>query len=159
MFSKKWMLPLVLLAVVGLLLSACQQETVEEPEDSGTETVVIGFTSSQTGSLEVSGGRQAKGLELWMNDVNEAGGITLSDGTVVMFESVTYDDESNADRVQELYTRLITEDEADLLISPYSSGLTASAAVIAEQYGRVMITTGAASAPGNTRRPTQSHSL
>jgi len=46
--------------------------------------------------------------------------------------------------VQELYTRLATEDGADLLISPYSSGLTAAAAVIAEQYGKVMITTGAA---------------
>jgi branched-chain amino acid transport system substrate-binding protein len=48
------------------------------------------------------------------------------------------------ERVQELYTRLITEDEADFLISPYSSGLAAAAAVIAEQNGKVMITTGAA---------------
>jgi branched-chain amino acid transport system substrate-binding protein len=106
--------------------------------------MVIGFTSSQTGKLEVSAGRQAKGLQLWMDEINEAGGITLSDGTVVKFEKVTYDDESAKDRVQELYTRLATEDNADLLISPYSSGLTAAASVIAEQYGKVMITTGAA---------------
>jgi branched-chain amino acid transport system substrate-binding protein len=58
---------------------------------------------------------------------------------------VTYDDESNKDRVQELYTRLATEDNADFLISPYSSGLTAAAAIIAEQNGKIMITTGAAS--------------
>jgi branched-chain amino acid transport system substrate-binding protein len=69
----------------------------------------------------------------------------LSDGTGVKFEGITYDDESNTDRVQELYTRLATEDNADFLISPYSSGLTAAASVIAEQYGKVMITTGAAS--------------
>ncbi len=56
-----------------------------------------------------------------------------------------YDDESNKDRVQELYTRLATDDNADFLISPYSSGLTDAAAVIAEQYGKIMITTGAAS--------------
>ena len=55
------------------------------------------------------------------------------------------DDESNKDRVQELYTRLCTEDNADLLISSYSSGLTAATSVIAEQYGKVMLTTGAAS--------------
>jgi ABC-type branched-subunit amino acid transport system substrate-binding protein len=108
------------------------------------KTLVIGFTSSQTGNLEVSGGRQAKGLELWKNEVNAAGGITLSDGTVVTIEFATYDDESSKDRVQELYTRLATEDNADLLISPYSSGLAAAASVIAEQYGKVMITTGAA---------------
>ena len=47
--------------------------------------------------------------------------------------------------MQELYTRLATEDNANFLISPYSSGLTDAAAVIAEQYGKIMITTGAAS--------------
>lgn len=111
----------------------------------GAQTVVIGFTASQTGSQNVSSTRQVNGLNLWMDQVNSAGGIELSDGTKVTFEAVTYDDESNTDRVQELYTRLATEDEADFLISPYSSGLTAASAVIAEQYGKVMITTGAAS--------------
>jgi branched-chain amino acid transport system substrate-binding protein len=109
------------------------------------ETLVIGFTTSQTGSQNVSSTRQVNGLLLWMNQVNEAGGLELSDGTRVKFDHVTYDDESNNERVQELYTRLATEDNADYLISPYSSGLTAAAAVIAEQYGKVMITTGAAS--------------
>ena len=113
--------------------------------EAKTETVVIGFTTSQTGSLNVSSVRQVNGLMQWMNAVNDAGGIELSDGTKVVFEVVTYDDESNTDRVQELYTRLATEDNANFLISPYSSGLTAAAAVIAEQYGKVMITTGAAS--------------
>jgi branched-chain amino acid transport system substrate-binding protein len=64
---------------------------------------------------------------------------------MVTFDTVSYDDESSSERVQELYTRLATEDNADFLISPYSSGLTAASSVIAEQYGKVMITTGAAS--------------
>jgi len=107
-------------------------------------TVVIGFTSSLTGSQEVSSKRQVNGFNLWMQQVNDAGGIKLSDGTVVKFDAKTYDDESNKERVQELYTRLITEDNADFLISPYSSGLTAAASIIAEQNGKVMITIGAA---------------
>lgn len=109
-----------------------------------TKTVVIGFTSSKTGSLEVPSTGQTRGLELWLEHVN-ATGITLPDGTIVKFEFKTYDDESNKERVQQLYTKLINEDKADFLISPYSSGLTDAAAVIAEQYGRIMITTGAAS--------------
>ncbi len=109
------------------------------------KTAVIGFTASQTGKYNVSSTRQVNGLKLWMDQVNAGGGIVLSDGTTIKFEAVSYDDESNKDRVQELYTRLATEDNADFLISPYSSGLTAAAAVIAEQYGKVMITTGAAS--------------
>jgi branched-chain amino acid transport system substrate-binding protein len=108
------------------------------------ETVIVGFTSSLTGSQEVSSKRQVAGFNLWMNQVNEAGGIKLSDGTAVKFEAHTYDDESNKERVQELYTRLITEDNADFLISPYSSGLAAAASIIAEQNGKVMITAGAA---------------
>jgi ABC-type branched-subunit amino acid transport system substrate-binding protein len=116
------------------------------PAPSGeVKTLVLGFTASQTGAQNVSSVRQVNGLNLWLNEVNAAGGVVLSDGTAVQFEAVSYDDESNKDRVQELYTRLTTEDNADFLISPYSSGLTDAAAVIAEQYGKVMITTGAAS--------------
>jgi ABC-type branched-subunit amino acid transport system substrate-binding protein len=108
------------------------------------KTIVIGFTSSLTGSQEVSSKRQVNGLDLWMSQVNEAGGLVLSNGTVIKFEAVTYDDESNKERVQQLYTQLVTEDNADFLISPYSSGLTAAASIIAEQNGKVMLTVGAA---------------
>lgn len=156
----------LVLSILVLALSACgggsAPEATEAPaaEPAATEaaaaapespaaaaeeiTITIGFTASQTGAQEVSSKRQVNGFNLWMNQVNESGGITLSDGTVVKFAAQSYDDESNKERVQELYTRLITEDNADFLISPYSSGLTAAAAVIAEQNGKVMITTGAA---------------
>ena len=117
----------------------------EEAAPSGeAETVVIGYTASKTGSQEVPSRGQTRGLELWLEQVNQEG-ITLSDGTTVKFEAKTYDDESAKERVQLLYTTLIEEDGANFLISPYSSGLTDAAAIINEQYGKVMITTGAAS--------------
>ncbi|NOY99019.1 MAG: amino acid ABC transporter substrate-binding protein [Chloroflexi bacterium] len=154
-----------LLILASLVLTACGPKTTPTPEPVATEapseepvateapaepaavekTVVVGFTASLTGKYEVSSTRQTNGLKLWMDQVNAAGGVKLADGTVITFESKFYDDESSTDRVQELYTKLATEDNADFLISPYSSGLTAAAAVIAEQYGKVMITTGAAS--------------
>jgi branched-chain amino acid transport system substrate-binding protein len=146
-----------ILVLMGMLLSACgpgaapteapaaqQEPAVTEAPAMAEETVIIGFTSSLTGAQEVSSKRQVAGFNLWMNQVNETGGIKLSDGTTVKFDAHTYDDESNKERVQELYTRLITEDNADFLISPYSSGLTAAASIIAEQNGKVMITVGAA---------------
>ncbi|GAB4503282.1 MAG: amino acid ABC transporter substrate-binding protein [Anaerolineales bacterium] len=161
----KWF---ALLMVAGLLLAACGPQATPAPTEApateapateapateapATEapapvekTVVVGFTASLTGKLNVESTRQNNGFNLWMQQVNDAGGITLTDGTVVKFESKFYDDESNKDRVQELYTKLVTEDNADFLISPYSSGLADASAVIAEQYGKVMITTGAAS--------------
>jgi ABC-type branched-subunit amino acid transport system substrate-binding protein len=136
---RKILVPLILISV--LLLGTSITPTTAQTE----KTIVIGFTASQTGKYNVESTRQINGLNLWLDQVNSAGGITLSDGTVVKFKSVFYDDESSTDRVQELYTRLATEDNADFLISPYSSGLTDAAAIIAEQYGKIMITCGAAS--------------
>ncbi len=106
--------------------------------------IVIGFTTSQTGSLNVESTRQLHGLQLWVDDVQKAGGIKLKDGSVLMPELKFYDDESKSDRVQALYTQLINSDKVDFLISPYSSGLTKTAAVVAEQNDKIMITTGAA---------------
>jgi len=112
---------------------------------AATKTITIGYTASLSGKLNVESTRQVHGLHLWMDQVNKAGGIKLPDGTIVKVKDKYYDDESKKERVQELYTKLITEDKANFLISPYSSGLTDAAAVIAQQYGRIMITTGAAS--------------
>lgn len=159
--NRKMFFVLTLLLTASVFLSGCQpspaSEVTEEPQTAeptaagpveepmaGEVTVVVGFTSSITGKLEVSSKRQVNGFNLWLEQINAAGGITLSDGTVVKFDFKTYDDESNAERVQELYTRLISEDNADFLISPYSSGLTSAASIVAEQNGKVMITTGAA---------------
>lgn len=148
-----------LFTLFALVLSACTPAATpteapapttaaSEPDTAPAAkevTLTIGFTASTSGKYNVESTRQINGLNMWMNQVNDAGGIKLADGTVVKFQSKFYDDESTAERVQELYTRLATEDNADFLISPYSSGLTDASAVIAEQYGKVMITTGAAS--------------
>jgi len=109
------------------------------------KTVVIGFTASQTGKLNVEAIRQINGLNLWIEQVNAAGGVKLPDGTVLKFQAKFYDDESKKERVQELYTKLINQDKADFLISPYSSGLADAAAVIAQQYNKILISAGAAS--------------
>ncbi|MBN1137496.1 MAG: amino acid ABC transporter substrate-binding protein [Anaerolineae bacterium] len=136
---------LLIVALLSATLAACGgEEATQAPVAAQTKTVILGFTSSKTGSQEVPSTGQTRGLELWLEQVN-AQGITLPDGTVVKFEVKTYDDESNKERVQQLYTKLINDDKTNFLISPYSSGLTDAAAVIAEQYSQVMVTTGAAS--------------
>ena len=38
------------------------------------KTILIGFTASQTGKLNVEGMRQINGLNLWVEQVNAAGG-------------------------------------------------------------------------------------
>ncbi|HEY7664873.1 MAG TPA: amino acid ABC transporter substrate-binding protein [Xanthobacteraceae bacterium] len=107
------------------------------------DALKIGFTVSQTGKLNNDSVAQMRGFELWRDQVNAAGGIKAG-GKQNKVDFVTYDDESQNARVQQLYTRLIAQDKAQFLFSPYSSGLVASAAIVSEQYGKVMITTGAA---------------
>ncbi len=65
---------------------------------------------------------QLRGAELWRDQVNAAGGIKAG-GKSYQVKFVNYDDESNPQRVQQLYTRLILQDKANFLFSPYSSGL------------------------------------
>ncbi len=114
------------------------------PKAVEPKKLLVGFTASQTGAQQVASQKQTEGLQLWLDDVKKAGGIKLKDGTVYMPEMKFYDDESKTDRVQALYTKLINDDKADFLLSPYSSGLARAAAVVSEQNGKVMITAGAA---------------
>jgi branched-chain amino acid transport system substrate-binding protein len=107
------------------------------------QTITIGFTESKTGALNVDSTEQYRGFELWRDQVNAAGGFKAG-GKSYKVQFASYDDESNSKRVQQLYTRLILEDKADFLFSPYSSSLTATAAVVTEQYGKIMLTSGAA---------------
>jgi branched-chain amino acid transport system substrate-binding protein len=113
------------------------------PSGFAQQTIVIGFTVSKTGALNVDSLEQYRGFELWRDQVNAAGGIQAG-GKPYKIQFVNYDDESNSKRVQQLYSRMILEEKADFLFSPYSSSLTATAAVVTEQYGKIMLTTGAA---------------
>jgi len=124
------------LAVAAVLFGATAPGAAQE-------TLTIGFTASQTGLLNTDSIAQMRGFEMWRDAVNANGGIAAG-GKTYKVNFVSYDDESQNRRVQQLYTRLIVEDKAQFLFSPYSSGLVATAAVISEQYGKVMITTGGA---------------
>ena len=69
----------------------------------------------------MSATRQINGLHLWVEQVNKAGGVKLPDGTKVKVVTSFTMMRATKDRVQELYTRLISTDKADFLVSPYSS--------------------------------------
>jgi len=126
---------LVLIAAVALLTSA--------PAVAADDALTIGFTVSRTGKLNNDSTAQMRGFELWRDELNDRGGIQAG-GKRYKVNFVSYDDESANARVQQLYTRIINQDKAQFLFSPYSSGLVATAAIVSEQYGRIMLTTGAA---------------
>ncbi|MXQ07311.1 ABC transporter substrate-binding protein [Alphaproteobacteria bacterium GH1-50] len=104
------------------------------------ETLKIGAVGPKTGPL--AGGAAVSfwpNVQLWAHDVNEAGGITVG-GTSYMVEIIEYDDQTNPGETIKAVQRLATQDEADFILAPYSTGLNIAAAPIFQRYGYPMVT-------------------
>jgi branched-chain amino acid transport system substrate-binding protein len=96
--------------------------------------VLVGAAISQSGAHAGLATEYAKGIGLWRDEVNADGGLL---GRRVALRLL--DDGSEAIRSRTLYSRLIAEDKADLLIGPYGSAATLIAAAEAERARRVMV--------------------
>ena len=103
------------------------EPTAEEP--SG-DPIIIGSTLSLTGGLAPTAAIHRVAGELFVDRLNESGGLL---GRPV--EWVVLDDESTPDRAAALYERLITEDGVDLIIGPYGTGNITAAMQVADRYG------------------------
>ena len=91
--------------------------------------IVIGATSSQTGAFAVDADYNLNGMKLAVAEANEHGGWL---GRKI--ELKVYDDQSKPGTAVRLYTRLLTEDKASLLVGPYSSGITNAVAPLFNKY-------------------------
>ncbi|MCE4604780.1 MAG: amino acid ABC transporter substrate-binding protein [Aeropyrum sp.] len=118
-------------------------EAGETPAEE-VETLVIGAPLSLSGKYAKEGEMSLMGALAVVNWINDQGGIKVG-GKTYKLEFIFYDDESNPDRVVSLVEKLIAEDNVNFLLAPYSSGLTAKAAPIAEKYGAIMLSHGGAS--------------
>jgi len=96
--------------------------------------IIVGAVISQTGAHAELATEYAKGIELWRDEVNAAGGLLGR-----RIELRVLDDASRAALAGPLYQRLIREEKADLLIGPYGSAATLVAAAEAEHARRVMV--------------------
>jgi branched-chain amino acid transport system substrate-binding protein len=108
----------------------------------------VGAAVSRTGAQGELGADYAKGLELWRDEVNAAGGLL---GRRV--ELRLLDDASQATNTGPLYVRLIREEKADLLIGPYGSAATLIAASEVERARRVMINAAGPASAVHSREP------
>ena len=151
--------PFVLFAVllcIGMTLAACVppaavedapaaagEEEATAMDDAGAmegECVIkIGAAVSETGKYAREGKDVRQGYRLWEEWVNgEGGGIAVGD-QICSAEIIYYDDESDPDTITRLIEKLVTEDDVDLLLGPYSSAMTMAASAIAEKYDVIMV--------------------
>jgi len=129
------------LGFCSLLAAALLLAAVQLPQASaGVEPIKVGVTVSLTGDYAAPGSEQLKGIQMWAHDLNARGALL---GRPV--EIVYYDDQSDAGTSEALYERLVSEDKVDLLLGPYSSGLTLAASRVAERHNFPMVATGASS--------------
>ena len=98
----KRLFPLALLAAAAFAAPAFVMPALAD------DTITIGFTTSQTGPLNVDSLGLVRGYELWRDEVNAAGGIKAG-GKSYKVNFVSYDDQSVGGRVQQLYTRLVNQ--------------------------------------------------
>ncbi len=129
---SQWIIYRALLAIImGALLSGCTVAWMGNSRDGGT--ITFGATISVTGELAEEGQYTRDGYLMAINTINREGGINVG-GKTYHLALRYYDDESRPDLAAQLYQQLITEDKVDFLLGPYSSGLTAAAAPLAEKY-------------------------
>ncbi|MBF0186657.1 MAG: amino acid ABC transporter substrate-binding protein [Magnetococcales bacterium] len=126
-----------LVAILGLFLAFL----VSAPTLHASETTIqVGASVALTGKYSRTGQEQLNGYRMWVEDINARGGLL---GKTI--ELVHYDDESKPATGAKLYEKLITDDSVDLLLGPYSSGVTLSASSVAEKHSFPMVSTGASS--------------
>ena len=104
--------------------------------------VLVGGAISQTGQYAEPAGRQVYSIKLWVDEVNARGGLL---GHTIVLRLL--DDKSDIQTSIKLYEKLITEDKVDLLLAPYSSGITEAVANVNERYKMPFLAYGASSTP------------
>lgn len=94
--------------------------------------IKIGMTVSSSGGFALASQSGERGVEVWVKEVNDKGGIDVG-GEKRLVELVKRDDRSDKQMVARVYEDLINQDKVDVLMAPFGSTLTAAAATISER--------------------------
>ncbi|WP_375308713.1 amino acid ABC transporter substrate-binding protein [Bradyrhizobium sp. A11] len=93
------------------------------PTADAQEKIRIGYAISKTGPYAGGAGiTTLPNYELWVKDVNAAGGIKLGDKKLPI-EIVEYDDRSSSEEAVKAIERLANQDKVDFILAPWGTGL------------------------------------
>ena len=123
-----------LLAVSCILLSvfmfAC---------DSNKETIIkVGINAPITGDIPKVGEGSKYAAQMWLEDINAAGGLQVGDKKYKV-EIVVEDNESQAASAVKVATKMITQDDVLVIVGPQSSKQAIPAGGVANNQGTPMI--------------------
>jgi branched-chain amino acid transport system substrate-binding protein len=109
------------------------------------QPLVVGAVLPQTGQLADLAADMQKALQLWQENRNAEGGLLGR-----RIELRILDDGSEASASTRLYEQLIDAERVDLLLGPFGSAATVSAAAVVERRRRVLVNV--TGVTGNTQR-------
>src|SRR6056297_190845 len=105
----------------------------------GRETVIkVGINAPMTGDIPKVGEGSKYAAQMWLEDVEKAGGIEVG-GEKYPVEVVVEDNESKAESAVKANTKLITQDDVLVIIGPQSSKQAVPAGDVANNYKTPMI--------------------
>lgn len=115
-----------LLASVGVAAVSAQDRT----------SVKIGYAISKTGANAGGAGiTTLPNYQLWVHEVNEAGGLEMPDGSRLPIEVIEYDDRSASEEVVRAVERLATQDQVDFILPPWGTGFNLAVAPLFDRFG------------------------
>lgn len=129
------------LLLLSLVLGACAQPAPEPtevpappPTEPAPEPIRIGASLPLTGDFSEPGTAAGNGYQVWVAMINEAGGLLGRQVELTVLDNASDQDTAVAD-----YEKLITVDEVDLVVGPFSSRLVIPTSEVAARYGYAFV--------------------
>ncbi len=114
---------LLIVASLGLSASAAQAQDV----------IKFGAPLPLTGPLAPEAIKQQQGYDLWAEQANKAGGISVG-GKKYKVEIVYTDYQSNTPRAVQTTEQMITQNNVNFLFGPFGSGAAKAGSSVSEKY-------------------------
>ena len=134
-------LPRLLLSLI--VAGGCWQFSTAKA--SAEDVIRFGAPLPLTGPLAPEAVKQQQGYDLWAEQANKAGGISVG-GKKYKVEIVYTDYQSNTPRAVQTTEQMITQDNVNFLFAPFGSGATKAVSSVSEKYKVPLIAPTASSA-------------
>jgi branched-chain amino acid transport system substrate-binding protein len=120
------------LTVLAVAVTSCGLGSSNTP--TSNKDIIVGISEPLTGDKSDIGTNSDNGYKVWESVVNTHGGLN---GRKVKI--IQYDNNSLADTAVSQYQKLVTVDNADVLLGPVSSALVIPTEAVAAQYNKIFV--------------------
>ncbi len=110
--------------ILLLALTACGGSDETSSDGGDVKEVPIGYTGPLSGPAAYYGDNTVSGLEVAVDEINEAGGFEV-DGQQYKFKLIKLDDQYLPNEAASNAKRLVQENDAKIIFNPHSGGIYA----------------------------------